>query len=247
MMRLGLIGGTGLVSLSASALEVIRSDEVIAETEFGSVPMTCATLGNGTELIFIQRHHGEGTKPPHRINHHANMHALAGAGCEAVIAVCSVGTIPEDFPPGSVGYAKQYVDFTGVSTTIHDEDAVFTSMTSPFDPSLNERLSKVLTEMQPGLKLERTYWLTQGPQFESAAEINAIEQLGGEVVGMTMPRECKLAAELGLPYAAILIASNWAAGRNPSDSTAALDHESVSAKANDKLDAVIECIKSLAQ
>jgi len=247
MMRLGLIGGTGLVSLAADNLGIVRSDDVIAETDFGPVPMTCATMGNGSELIFIQRHHGKGTTPPHKINHHANMFALAGAGCDAVIAVCSVGTIPENFPPGSVGYATQYLDFTGTSTSIHDEDAVFTSMTSPFDSTLNAKLSKVLAGMQPGLELERTYWLTQGPQFESVAEIDAIECLGGEVVGMTMPRECKLAAELELPYAAILIASNWAAGRNPGDSTADIDHESVSAKANDKLDAVIECIKSLAQ
>ena len=31
---------------------------------------------------------------------------------------------------------------------------------------------------------------------------------------MTMPRECKLAAELNLPYAAIIVSSNWAAGEN---------------------------------
>lgn len=247
MMRLGLIGGTGLVSLAAGNLDIVRSDDVIAETDYGPVPMTCATLGNESELIFVQRHHGDGTTPPHKINHHANMFALAGAGCDAIIAVCSVGTIPEDFPPGSVGYATQYLDFTGVSTTIHEKDAVFTSMTSPFDSNLNEKLAMVLVKMQPGLELERTYWLTQGPQFESAAEINAIASLGGEVVGMTMPRECKIAAELELPYAALLIASNWAAGRNPEDSTADLDHESVSEKANDRLDAVIECIKSLAQ
>ena len=44
-----------------------------------------------------------------------------------------------------------------------------------------------------------------------------------------------------------MIASNWAAGRNPDNSIADLDHESVSEKANDRLDAVIECINSLAQ
>ena len=38
-------------------------------------------------------------------------------------------------------------------------------------------------------------------------------EASGEVVGMTMPRECKLAAELSIPYAAIIVSSNWAAGR----------------------------------
>ena len=246
-MRLGLIGGTGLVSLASDGIEFSRIDDIVAETEFGPVPMTCASLQNGSELIFIQRHHGEGTNPPHMINHHANISALAAAGCDSILAVCSVGTIPANFPPGSVGYATQYIDMTGVAATFHDMDAQFTSMTSPFDLEMNQKISQVLSKLQQGLILERTYWLTQGPQFESKAEIDAIEKLGGEVVGMTMPRECKLAAEIEMPYSAILIASNWAAGRHPDDSSAPLDHEEVSLQANDRLQPVLECIKALAQ
>ena len=56
-MRLGLIGGTGLVSLASDGIEFSRIDDIVAETEFGPVPMTCASLQNGSELIFTQRHH----------------------------------------------------------------------------------------------------------------------------------------------------------------------------------------------
>ena len=59
---------------------------------------------------------------------------------------------------------------------------------------------------------------------------------------MTMAREAKLAAELDIPYAAVCISSNWAAGRDPSDGTKALDHQAVSAQANDRLDPVWSCI-----
>ena len=97
------------------------------------------------------------------------------------------------------------------------------------------------------MKLDRTYWLAHGPHFETTAEINAIEKLGGEVVGMTMPRECKLAAELEIPYAAILVSSNWAAGREPGDSGKDLDHEEVSSTAESKLGPVVECIKAFTQ
>ena len=38
-----------------------------------------------------------------------------------------------------------------------------------------------------------TYWLAQGPHFETRAEVDAIDKLGGEMVGMTMAREVKLA------------------------------------------------------
>lgn len=248
MMRLGVIGGTAMTRLAAEDLDVERSDSIIAETEYGPVPLLCTRLTNGNELIFLQRHHGhEDSRVPHSIDHHANMRALIGAGVEAILSVCSVGTIPSDFPPGSVGYATQYIDFTGVATSFHNESAQFTSMTQPFDSNMNQKLADVLAPLQPGLNLERCYWLAQGPQFETAAEIDAIDKLGGEVVGMTMPRECKLAAEVGIPYSAILVASNWAAGREPGDSGKDLDHEEVSATAETRLGPVVECIKAFTQ
>ena len=49
---------------------------------------------------------------------------------------------------------------------------------------------------------------------------------------MTMPREAKLCAELGVPYAALLIATNWAAARHPGDATKALSHDEVSAESS---------------
>ena len=244
MMRLGLIGGTAMTSLATDEIEISRLDHIVAQTNFGEVPLTCVQSGSN-ELIFLERHHGQGTTPPHNINHRANIEAMAGAGVDAILAVCSVGTIPHDFPPGSVGYANQYIDFTGVTMSFHDDDAQFTSMTKPFDESMNQKLETVLSKLQPGLSLARTYWLAQGPQFETSAEIDAIENLGGEVVGMTMPRECKLAAEIGIPYAAILVASNWAAGREPGDSSKDLNHQEVSSTAESRLGPVVECIKSL--
>ena len=245
-MRLGVIGGTAMTSLATGEINVSRSDNVIAQTEYGQVPMLCVMSGSN-ELFFIERHHGDGTTPPHQINHRANIQALSGAGVDAILAVCSVGAIPADFPPGSVGYATQYIDFTGVDMSFFKDDVKFTSMTEPFDSEMNGKLHQVLSEIQPGLDLGRTYWLAHGPHFETKAEIDAIEKLGGEVVGMTMPRECKLAAELEIPYAAILVSSNWAAGREPGDSAKALDHSEVSATAETKLGPVIECIKAFTQ
>ena len=245
-MRLGVIGGTAMTSLATGEIEVSRSDNVVAQTDYGPVPMLCVKSASN-ELFFIERHHGSGTTPPHQINHRANIQALSGAGVDAILAVCSVGAIPVDFPPGSVGYATQYIDFTGVDMSFFKDDVKFTSMTEPFDSEMNKKLHQVLSKIQPGLDLGRTYWLAHGPHFETKAEINAIEKLGGEVVGMTMPRECKLAAELEIPYAAILVSSNWAAGREPGDSSKALDHSEVSATAETKLGPVIECIKAFTQ
>jgi purine nucleoside phosphorylase len=259
MNRLGVIGGTGLINMAVgeemkqSGIELLRRDDVNVETPWGDVPLTCMRLSNGNvekELFFLQRHHndGEASKPPHMIEHRANMRALADAGCEAVMAVCSVGAIPEDFPPGKVALAEQYIDFTGKASTFHDDAAVFTSVTEPFDAAINQRLSEVLRSVQAFSDAERmfyTYWLAQGPHFETKAEIDAIDALGGHMVGMTMPREAKLARELKLPYVAVCISSNWAAGREPGDSGADLDHHSVSSQANRRLMPVWACMVEL--
>ena len=60
-----------------------------------------------------------------------------------------------------------------------------------------------------------------------------------------MPREAKLARELDLPYVAVCISSNWAAGREPGDSSADLSHEEGSSTANDKLEPVWDCLIGL--
>ena len=79
-----------------------------------------------------------------------------------------------------------------------------------------------------------TYWFSPGPQFETPAEINAISKLGGDCVGMTLAPEAKLMAEKEHPISAILIAGNHAAGLDPSDPNAELDHEKISSKATSK-------------
>ena len=257
MQRLAIIGGTGLLNMDGdpfteAGLEVLATESFDVETPYGTVPLNSFQLRYGNDektLVFLQRHHngGKPNKPPHNINHHANIWALKHANIDAVLSVCSVGCIVEDFPPGRVGLANQYIDFTGQTTTFHGDEAEFTSVTVPFDQGMNTRLEAVLRTGQ-NLSSERlffTYWLAQGPQFETAAEVLAIEKLGGHVVGMTMPREAKLCREIELPYVALLIGSNWAAGKEPGDASADLSHEAVSAEANRRLGPVWSCITSL--
>ena len=127
MLRLGIIGGTGLVNMnlderfSEHGITVVRRELIETNTPYGAVPLTCITLdaqGVEKELIFLQRHHNESGHgcPPHRINHRANMRAMYDANLDGVMAVCSVGAIDASFPPGKVGLAPQYIDFTGLAS-----------------------------------------------------------------------------------------------------------------------------------
>ncbi|MBE0697938.1 MAG: S-methyl-5'-thioadenosine phosphorylase, partial [Anaerolineaceae bacterium] len=56
------------------------------------------------------------------------------------------------------------------------------------------------------------YVATNGPRFETPAEIRMYAKLGGDVVGMTGVPEIVLARELNMHYAALAYSINWACG-----------------------------------
>jgi purine nucleoside phosphorylase len=263
-MRFAIIGGSSLTSFDPTnefaviGLKIASINEVVETTDYGEVHLRVIELrGDGIEhtIIFMQRHSHSGgadishtVTPPHRINHRANIKALEKQKVDFILATASVGTIPPCFPPGRVGVARQYIDFTGVAMTYGEDNAKFTSMTQPFSPKVNAALLKTLRREQKvpeDVQLEFVFWLTQGPNYETEAEVNAIERMGGEVCGMTAPREAKLAAELGIEYSVLTIASNWAAGRNPADKTAALHHSEVSEVSKGTTGVIVACMIDL--
>ena len=61
------------------------------------------------------------------------------------------------------------------------------------------------------------------PRLETAAEINRFERDGADLVGMTGMPEAVLARELELPYAAINVVANFAAGRASSEQGISFD------------------------
>ena len=68
-----------------------------------------------------------------------------------------------------------------------------------------------------------------GPRLETAAEIDRMDRDGATLVGMTGMPEAALARELGLPYVAICVVVNHAAGRG--DSAQAISMEGITQRA----------------
>jgi 5'-methylthioadenosine phosphorylase len=61
------------------------------------------------------------------------------------------------------------------------------------------------------------YGAANGPRLETAAEIDRMDRDGATIVGMTGMPEAALAREVDLPYAAICVVVNHAAGRGDSE------------------------------
>lgn len=214
---LAIIGGSGLTTLSnldVSHREVVR-------TPYGE-PSGAIVFGQigGKPAMFLPRHGYGHTIPPHLVNYRANLWALHHHKATGVISVASVGSIREDLGPGDIVLPHQILDYTwGRKSTFYDgggTPVVHVDFTQPYDAELSERIAVAAAAVGVPIKRGAVYAATQGPRLETAAEINRLERDGACVVGMTGMPEAVLARELGLPYAAINVVANHAAGRGTS-------------------------------
>ena len=214
MPRLAVIGGSGLAQLTG--LEVARRE--LLKTPYGepSAPVTHGTFGE-TELAFLARHGDEHHIPPHEINYRANIWALKHVGVEIIIAVAAVGAIHAGLAPGSLVIPHQIIDYTWSRPQTFFEggnaSVVHIDFTSPYSEELRGTLLRAAEEARIDVAESGTYGVTQGPRFETAAEIDRLERDGCDIVGMTAMPEAALARELHLKYATCAVVVNAAAGR----------------------------------
>jgi len=182
-------------------------------TRFGKANVFMQEGGN---YIILPRHGTAHKSPPHRINYRANIAALAQLGVKEVIATNAVGSMNLGFRVGDIGVTDQFLDFTrGRPSTFFEDKVVHTDMTYPYSRHLNLELSAAAKRTGIHLHQHLVYVCTQGPRFETAAEIKMYKKLGGDVVGMTGVPEVVLANEMKFEYASVVIATNWAPGMQP--------------------------------
>jgi 5'-deoxy-5'-methylthioadenosine phosphorylase len=212
--NIAIIGGSGLTSLDGL---VIANREVV-RTPWGepSGPITHGTFG-GRRVAFLARHGSGHTIPPHKVNYRSNIWALKQIGIERVVAVAAVGGIHPAFTPAMIAIPDQIIDYTWSRghTFFEDDlsDVVHVDFAEPYCSELRSALVQAAAEAEVDALDWGTYATTQGPRFESAAEIDKLERDGCHMVGMTgMPEAC-LAREAGLRYAHCTVVSNTAAGR----------------------------------
>ncbi len=235
-----ILGGSGLTSFAELAID--RRE--VMRTPWGepSGPVTVGRIGD-VPVAFLPRHGHGHTIPPHAINYRANIHALKHLGVDGVIAVASVGGIRDDMQPGAVALLDQMLDYSwGRESTFFDgpeHPVTHIDFTLPYDPALRQQILDVATSEGHPLIDGGCYACMQGPRLETAAEIDRVERDGADVVGMTLMPEAALARELDLPYAALAVVVNHAAGRG--DSKLAIS----TAEIGRTLDTAIERVRAL--
>ena len=217
MTRVAIIGGSGLTSLKN--LDVTRSD--VVRTPYGepSGPMVYGRL-NGKDVVFLPRHGPDHSIPPHRVNYRANIWALKEVGVGRIVAVAAVGGIADNLQARDLVFPDQIIDYTyGRSHTFFDgeeREVTHVDFTFPYCSDLRRCLTEAARRVGIAAIEKGTYGATQGPRFESAAEIRRMERDGADIVGMTGMPEAALARELDIRYAAIAVVVNRAAGKEES-------------------------------
>jgi 5'-methylthioadenosine phosphorylase len=243
---LAIIGGSGLTRLST--LAVARRE--VVRTPYGE-PSSALLFGQiaGRDAVFLARHGHGHTIPPHRVNYRANLWALKHQGASAILAMASVGAI-RAAAPGDLVLPHQLIDYTHDRESTFfdggDQRVVHVDFTHPYTPEL--RAKCLAGARAAGLPLADggVYGAISGPRLETAAEIDRLERDGATLVGMTGMPEAALARELLLPYAAIAVVVNHAAGRGDSSEQVSMDGiAKVLETAMDKVRALLDHVAPL--
>jgi 5'-methylthioadenosine phosphorylase len=208
MSKIGIIAGSGVDTLLF--MEGFKSVKV--KNEFGVVRLKTGRV-EGKEIFFLNRH-GVEYCAPHQINYRANLQALKQAGVAKIVAIVAVGSMNPAIKPGDFMLLSDFIDQTRDRIEYFDP-MLFTDISSPYDLYLRSMVNKAAGKIKIKIHPSAVYVCTEGPRFESRAEIKMFRKMGGDVVGMTQVPEVVLAAELRIPYVVVGVATNFAAGVQP--------------------------------
>lgn len=212
MSLTAIIGGTGVCDVKL----LQHPEEGSVDTFYGTIHYIKGEY-QGKPIIFLPRHGKNHSIPPHLINYRANILGLKRLGVTSIIATAAVGSLSKDIKPNEFLLPDQFMDFTKLRHTSFfdggENGVVHTDMTHPYCQTLRNTILRTAADLGDyTIHPNGTYVCTEGPRFETPAEIQMYCRLGGHVVGMTNVPEVCLAREAEICYAAVCMVTNFGAG-----------------------------------
>jgi len=239
-VKIAVIGGTGFENLLENARQLRLG------TPYGVPPPLHIGKISGKNVVVLPRHGPDHSVPPHKINYRANIYALYELGVQRILATNAVGAINLNFKPSDIVVPHDYVDFTKRrSATFYDEAPVtHIDVSQPYCPEIRKLLVDTAKKLGFHVWDKAVLVCTEGPRYETPAEIKMFRRLGCDVVGMTGIPESVLARELEMCYASICYVSNMAAGVQKR--LTAIDVSKISKSVLPKIEQIlVEIIKTL--
>lgn len=211
MTKIAIIGGSGLEDP-----DILKSPKTIkVNTPYGepSSELTTGIIGN-TEVVILSRHGKKHTIPPTQVNNRANIWALKEYGCQYILATTACGSLRDEIGRGDLVILDQFIDFTKHRiSTFFDEfqpgKMNHTQMSEPFNSNLRKLFIQSAEELDLNFHQKGTVISIEGPRFSTRAESNMFRLWGADVINMSTAPEVILANEIGIPYAAIAMSTDY--------------------------------------
>ena len=148
-------------------------------------------------------------------------------GIPTLIVTNAAGAINPGFRAGDLVLLTDHINMLGVNplrgANIEELGTRFPDMSLAYSPELRAMAKTVAAAEGIEVK-EGVYVAALGPSYETPAEIRAFHVMGADLVGMSTVPEVIVAAHAGMKVLGLSIATNLAAGVDPS---ATLTHEEV--------------------
>jgi 5'-methylthioadenosine phosphorylase len=224
-----IIGGTVIGDL----LRRQGGEEFQVATQFGT--MSGLRRRDG---IFVVARHGDGHKlPPHKVPYKAIGAGLIALGVDRCLSSAAVGSLHAELNPGELAAVSDFIDFTGRNVTMFELNVHHTDFTPGVSPQILDHFSSA------GIERQVVYGCTNGPRYETPAEVNALRFMGADVVGMTVATEAIVMRELGIAYGSLAIVTNFAAGITGRK----LSHEEVVKEVHRAANSAVDILLTVAQ
>lgn len=177
--------------------------------------------------MYGRSHIYEGHNPSKLAN---PIRVLKDIGCKLLVITNAAGSLKKSMTPGSMMIIKDHINWSGFNPLIGKNNEFYGPRFSDMSDSYNQyyRAQMIKLAKKNNQKLfEGIYCMYSGPNFETPAEIKALQIIGGDAVGMSTVPEVIVSNHCNLPVVAISVITNYAAGMNKTK----LSHEETLARA----------------
>ena len=217
--EIGIVLGSGLGPLSASIEDPI-------EVPYSSIPnfLTSTVSSHAGKMIFGKIggkhvmcmsgrfHYYEGYDFEQLV---LPVRVMKLMGVKTLILTNAAGGANPSYKPGDIMVIKDHIKMNGASPlrgpNCEDFGPRFFDVSDMYTKSLREMALDLAKDSKLTFH-EGVYFYMPGPQFETPAEIHAVQVLGGDSVGMSTVTEAFTAAHCSMTLLGFSVISNMAAG-----------------------------------
>jgi len=217
--QFGVCGGSGSLSFDfPAALKddrvTVLAEDLVFDTPFGRSPAFThfrVEGPHGPREALAVKMHGWRRGVKRGDASLQTFWVFSEAGVTKVVADGGVGSLNHLLDPRDIVIPNDFIDLT-IKQDIYVRGDHLLIMRRPICPQLSSHLYAGASAEFSRVFKRGTYLVTDGPRFESVAEVDYMKRLGGDVIGQSLAPEVFLARDIGACYAGIYIVVNYGEG-----------------------------------